>query len=67
MGAVAQEVEVRTLGVDEPGFADVAMGVALVFPSPMTVQLDELWVLRDLYVAKGHRGRGAGRALSLAL
>jgi ribosomal protein S18 acetylase RimI-like enzyme len=107
MGAVAQQVVVRTLGVDEPGFADVvrlvddyrvhyraqsdldrterwlrgtasraqmrcylaqasadlAVGVALVFPSPMTVRLDELWVLRDLYVAREHRGRGVGRAL----
>ena len=107
MGAVTQQVEVRTLGVDEPGFADVvrlvddyrvhygapsdrdgterwlrgtasraqlrcylastpgddAVGVALVFPSPMTVRLDELWVLRDLYVATGHRGQGVGRAL----
>ena len=107
MGAVAQQVAVRTLGIDEPGFgdvvrlvddyrvhyraqsdvdgterwlrgtasraqmrcylatasADVAVGVALVFPSPMTVRLDELWVLRDLYVATGHRGRGVGRAL----
>jgi ribosomal protein S18 acetylase RimI-like enzyme len=107
MGAVAQQVVVRTLGVDEAGFgdvvrlvddyrvhyraqsdfdrterwlrgtasraqmrcylatasADVAVGVALVFPSPMTVRLDELWVLRDLYVASGHRGQGVGRAL----
>ena len=107
MGAVTQQVEVRTLGVDEPGFADVvrlvddyrvhygapsdrdgterwlrgtasraqlrcylastpadvAVGVALVFPSPMTVRLDELWALRDLYVASGHRGQGVGRAL----
>jgi ribosomal protein S18 acetylase RimI-like enzyme len=108
MGAVAQQVVVRTLGVDEPGFADVvrlvddyrvhyraqsdldrterwlrgtasraqmhcylasvpahdvAVGVALVFPSSMTVRLDELWVLRDLYVASGHRGQGVGRAL----
>ena len=107
MGAVARQVEVRTLGVDEPGFgdvvrlvddyrvhyraqsdldrterwlrgrasraqmrcylatasADVAVGVALVFPSPMTVRLDELWVLRDLYVARGNRGQGVGRAL----
>ena len=107
MGAVAQQVVVRTLGVDEPGFADVvrlvddyrvhyraqsdldrteqwlrgpasraqvqcylatasadvAVGVALVFPSSMTVRLDELWVLRDLYVARGHRGQGVGRAL----
>ena len=107
MGAVAQQVVVRTVGVDEPGFADVvrlvddyrvhyraqsdldrterwlrgtasraqmrcylakasadvAVGVALVFPSPMTVRLDELWVLRDLYVATGHRGQGVGRAL----
>ena len=107
MGAVAQQVVVRTLGIDEPGFADVvrlvddyrvhyraqsdldgteqwlrgtasraqmrcylasasvdvAVGVALVFPSPMTVRLDELWLLRDLYVASGHRGRGVGRAL----
>ena len=29
----------------------------------MTVRLDELWVLRDLYVATGHRGQGVGRAL----
>ena len=43
--------------------ADVAVGVALVFPSPMTVRLDELWVLRDLYVARGNRGQGVGRAL----
>jgi ribosomal protein S18 acetylase RimI-like enzyme len=43
--------------------ADVAVGVALVFPAPMTVRLDELWVLRDLYVATGHRGQGVGRAL----
>jgi len=43
--------------------AEVAVGVALVFPSPMTVRLDELWVLRDLYVARGHRGQGVGRAL----
>ena len=107
MGAVAQQVVVRTLGVDEAGFgdvvrlvddyrvhyraqsdldrterwlrgtarraqmrcylatasADVAVGVALVFPSPMTVRLDELWVLRDLYVARGNRGQGVGRAL----
>ena len=107
MGAVAQQVVVRTLGVDEAGFgdvvrlvddyrvhyrmqsdldgterwlrgtasraqlrcylatasADVAVGVALVFPSPMTVRLDELWALRDLYVASGHRGQGVGRAL----
>jgi ribosomal protein S18 acetylase RimI-like enzyme len=107
MGAVAQQVVVRTLGVDEPGFADVvrlvddyrvhygkqsdldrterwlrgtasrarvrcylatasadvAVGVAVVFPSPMTVRLDELWVLHDLYVARGHRGQGVGRAL----
>ncbi len=107
MGAVAEQVEVRTLGLDEPGFADVvrlvddyrvhygapsdrdgterwlrgtasraqlrcylastpggdAVGVALVFPSPMTVRLDELWALRDLYVASGHRGQGVGRAL----
>jgi ribosomal protein S18 acetylase RimI-like enzyme len=107
MGAVAQQVVVRSLGVDEPGFADVvrlvddyrvhyraqsdldrterwlrgtasraqmrcylatasadvAVGVALVFPSPVTVRLDELWVLRDLYVARGHRGQGVGRAL----
>jgi GNAT superfamily N-acetyltransferase len=108
MGAVAQQVVVRTLGVDEPGFGDVvrlvddyrvhygaqpdrdgterwlrgtacrarvrcylattttddvAVGVALVFPSPMTVRLDELWVLRDLYVGSGHRGHGVGRAL----
>jgi ribosomal protein S18 acetylase RimI-like enzyme len=42
---------------------DVAVGVALVFPSPMTVRLDELWALRDLYVASGHRGQGVGRAL----
>jgi ribosomal protein S18 acetylase RimI-like enzyme len=108
MGAVAQQVAVRTLGIDEPGFGDVvrlvddyrvhyraqsdldaterwlrgtarraqmrcylatdpnddvAVGVALVFPSPMTVRLDELWALRDLYVASGHRGQGVGRAL----
>jgi ribosomal protein S18 acetylase RimI-like enzyme len=107
MVAVARQVVVRTLGVDEAGFgdvvrlvddyrvhyraqsdhdrterwlrgtasraqmrcylatasADVAVGVALVFPSPMTVRLDELWVLRDLYVARGHRGQGVGRAL----
>ena len=108
MGAVAQQVAVRTLGIDEPGFGDVvrlvddyrvhyraqsdldgterwlrgtasraqmrcylatppnndvAVGVALVFPSPMTVRLDELWALRDLYVASGHRGKGVGRAL----
>jgi GNAT superfamily N-acetyltransferase len=108
MGAVAQQVVVRMLGVDEAGFADVvrlvndyrvhygaqsdpdgterwlrgtasraqvrcylataptddvAVGVALVFPSPMTVRLDELWVLRDLYVVSGHRGQGVGRAL----
>jgi ribosomal protein S18 acetylase RimI-like enzyme len=107
MGAVAQQVVVRTLGVDEPGFADVvrlvddyrvhygapsdrdgterwlrgtasraqlrcylasmpggdAVGVALVFPAPMTVRLDELWALRDVYVASGHRGQGVGRAL----
>ena len=108
MGAVTQQVEVRTLGVDEPGFADVVrlvddyrvhygapsdrdeterwlrgtacraqvrcylataatdegpVGVALVFPAPMTVRLDELWALRDLYVAGGHRGQGVGRAL----
>ena len=108
MGAVTRPVEVRTLGVDEPGFTDVvrlvddyrvhygaqpdrvgterwlrgtagraqvrcylatvttddvAVGVALVFPSPMTVRLDELWVLRDLYVGRGHRGHGVGRAL----
>ena len=107
MGAVARQVVVRTLGVDERGFgdvvrlvddyrvhyraqsdvdrterwlrgtarraqmrcylatasADVAVGVALVFPSSMTVRLDELWVLRDLYVARGHRGQGVGRAL----
>ena len=107
MGAVTQEVEVRTLGIDEPGFADVvrlvddyrvhygapsdrdgterwlrgtasraqlrcylasapggdAVGVALVFPAPMTVRLDELWALRDLYVASGQRGQGVGRAL----
>jgi ribosomal protein S18 acetylase RimI-like enzyme len=42
---------------------DVAVGVALVFPSPMTVRLEEMWVLRDLYVASGHRGQGVGRAL----
>jgi ribosomal protein S18 acetylase RimI-like enzyme len=41
----------------------VAVGVALVFPSPMTVRLDELWVLRDLFVASEHRGHGVGRAL----
>jgi ribosomal protein S18 acetylase RimI-like enzyme len=107
MGAVAQQVEVRRSGVDEPGFADVvrlvddyrvhygalsdrdgterwirgtasraqlrcylastpsgdAVGVALVFPAPMTVRLDELWALRDLYVASGQRGQGVGRAL----
>ncbi len=107
MGAVTRQVEVRTLGVDEPGWADVvrlvddyrmhygapsdrdgterwlrdtagraqlrcylastpagdAVGVALVFPAPMTVRLDELWTLRDLYVAGGHRGQGVGRAL----
>ena len=107
MGAVARQVVVRMLGVDEPGFADVvrlvddyrvhyraqsdldrterwlrgpasraqmrcylatasadvAVGVALVFPSPMTVRLDELWFLRDLYVARGNRGQGVGRAL----
>lgn len=108
MGAVAQQVAVRTLGVDEPGFGDVvhlvddyrvhygqqsdrdeterwlrdtasrarvrcylasapsdyvAVGVALVFPSPVTVRLDEKWVLADLYVASGHRGQGVGRAL----
>jgi ribosomal protein S18 acetylase RimI-like enzyme len=107
MGAVAQQVEVRRSGVDEPGFADVvrlvddyrvhygalsdrdgterwlrgtagraqlrcylastpsgdAVGVALVFPAPMTVRLDELWALRDLYVASGQRGKGVGRAL----
>jgi GNAT superfamily N-acetyltransferase len=108
MGAVAQQVVVRTLGVDQPGFSDVvrlvddyrvhygaqsdrdgteqwlrgtadraqmcsylasafaddvAVGVALVFPSPMTVRLDELWMLRDLYVASRHRGQGVGRAL----
>jgi ribosomal protein S18 acetylase RimI-like enzyme len=107
MGAVAQQVVVRTLGVDEPGFADVvrlvddyrvyyraqsdldrterwlrgtasrghvrcylatastdaAVGVALVFTSPVTVRLDEKWVLADLYVASGHRGQGVGRAL----
>lgn len=107
MGAVAEQVEVRTLGLDEPGFADVvrlvndyrvhygapsdrdgterwlrgtasraqlrcylasmpggdAVGVALVFPAPMTVRLDELWALRDLYVDSGHRGQGVGRAL----
>ncbi|MDQ1600439.1 MAG: hypothetical protein QOD68_1913 [Actinomycetota bacterium] len=40
-----------------------AVGVALVFPSPMTVRLGELWVLHDLYVATGHRGQGVGRAL----
>lgn len=43
--------------------AGVAVGVALVFPSPMTVRLDELWVLRDLFVASEHRGHGVGRAL----
>jgi ribosomal protein S18 acetylase RimI-like enzyme len=107
MGAVTQQVVVRTLGVDEAGFPDVvrlvddyrvhygapsdragaerwlrgtasraqlrcylastsggdAMGVALVFPAPMTVRLDELWALRDLYVASAHRGQGVGRAL----
>jgi ribosomal protein S18 acetylase RimI-like enzyme len=108
MGAVAQQVEVRRSGVDEPGFADVvrlvddyrvhygalsdrdgterwlrgtagraqvrcylatshtadvAVGVALVFPSPVTVRLDEKWALADLYVARGHRGQGVGRAL----
>jgi ribosomal protein S18 acetylase RimI-like enzyme len=107
MGAVTQQVEVRTLGADDPGLADVvrlvddyrvhygappdrdgterwlrgtasraqlrcylastpgddAVGVALVFPAPMTVRLDELWTLRDLYVASGHRGQGVGRAL----
>jgi ribosomal protein S18 acetylase RimI-like enzyme len=108
MGAVAQQVVVRTVGVDQPGFPDVvrlvddyrvhygappdpdgterwlrgtagraqlrcylasaatdgaAVGVALVFPSPMTVRLDEQWVLRDLYVAGEHRGQGVGRAL----
>ena len=107
MGAVTQQVEVRTLGVDEPGFADVvrlvddyrvhyraqsdvdrterwlrgpgsrgqmrcylaaasadvAVGVALVFPSPVTVRLEEKWVLADLYVARANRGQGVGRAL----
>ena len=108
MGAVVQQVVVRTVGVDEPPFSDVVrlvddyrvhygqqpdrdatalwlrgtgrrasvgcylantagdempVGVALVFPSPMTVRLDELWALRDLYVASGHRGQGVGRAL----
>ena len=104
---MAQQVVVRTLGVDEPGFgdvvhlvddyrvhyraqsdldrterwlrgpasraqmrcylatasADVAVGVALVFPSPVTVRLEEKWVLADLYVARGNRGQGVGRAL----
>ena len=104
MGAVTQQVEVRTLGVDEPGFADVvrlvddyrvhygaprtgtgpsggsgarpaarncaatsastpagdAVGVALVFPAPMTVRLDELWALRDLYVASRAPRAGSG-------
>jgi ribosomal protein S18 acetylase RimI-like enzyme len=108
MGAVAQQVVVRTLGVDEPGFGDVvrlvddyrvhygrqsdldgterwlrgtasrarmrcylattrtddvAAGVALVFPSPVTVRLDEKWVLADLYVASERRGQGVGRTL----
>jgi ribosomal protein S18 acetylase RimI-like enzyme len=107
MGAVAQQVVVRTVGVDEPRFADVvrlvddyrvhyraqsdldgterwlrgtagraqmrcylattsadvAVGVALVFPSPVTVRLDEKWLLADLYVGPGNRGQGVGRAL----
>ena len=59
----ASRAQLRCYLASTPPANAVAVGVALVFPAPMTLLLDELWVLRDLYVASGHRGQGVGRTL----
>jgi ribosomal protein S18 acetylase RimI-like enzyme len=51
------------LALDTDGGADRALGFVQLYPSFSSVAARRLWVLNDLFVAPGGRGKGVGRAL----